>query len=173
MHRRKTLSLAIVASALLACQLQSLFPTATPTTAPRTRTPTPIRAEPTPEPAAQPAIPPTEPPPPPAPVTATTTENLRVRAAPSTAAQQIGSLTKGQTVQVIGRTAASDWWQIALPTNPTARGWIAASFTTLSGSVDSIPVVTPGASPPPAQPPPLPPPVAQPTLPPPPGYPYP
>jgi hypothetical protein len=125
---------------LLACQLANIALSPTATAVPRPmRTPTPIEAQ------AVPRSSPTEPSPPSAPpavtVIATTKENLRVRAAPSVTGQIVAQLKKGEMVQVLGRTNGSDWWQIALPIDPSARGWIAASFTILSGPVDSIPVL--------------------------------
>lgn len=137
----------IVSSAaiLLACQLEYVFPTATPSSAPRaTRTRTPGQSEataPAPTIAAQPPglLPSGS-----VLVNATAKENLRVRAAPSTSAQQVGSLNKGDSAQVVGRTAASDWWQIVLPSNPNARGWILASFADANGPIDSVPVVPSG-----------------------------
>jgi uncharacterized protein YgiM (DUF1202 family) len=130
----------IIASAvvLLACQLDYVFPTATPSSASRaTRTPTLNRANPTVAVPTTTALPS-------APVIATAKENLRIRNAPSTSSQQIGSLNKGDTAQVVGRNAAGDWWQIALPSSPTARGWIFASFADANGPIDSLPVVPAG-----------------------------
>jgi len=137
----------LIASQLLACRLAALLPTATPTaTATKTRTPPVARlvAPPVVEPTTTPV---------PQPVRATVTENLRVRSAPSTTAAILGRLNKGDTVQIVGRTAANDWWQILLPTNPNARGWIAAQFTEVSGPVDAVPIVQPPRPPtPPAYP---------------------
>jgi len=102
----------------------------------------------------------------------TTKENLRVRASPSTSATILDQLNKGDAVEVVGRTAASDWLQIPVPSKPNTLGWVSAQFVTVSGSLDMIPVVQPGApgakptSQPPVQPPGQPP--AQP-----PGQPYP
>lgn len=136
---------------LLACQLQYALSPSDSSVSPRpTRTRTPRPGETT--------VPPTNAVPPPAPilpggshlVTATTKENLRIRAAPSASSQQLGLLSKGDTVQVIGRTSASDWWQISLPSSPNTNGWILASFTEVSGPVDSIPIVSPGVTSPPA-----------------------
>lgn len=146
---------------LLACQLQYVLPTPEPSAAPRaTRTRTPgsagVTAVPTfPAPQVLPTLPQgglVA-----APVIATAKENLRVRAAPSASSQQIGSLNKGRTAQIVGRTAASDWWQILLPSNLSVRGWILASFTDVSGPTESIPITTSGSVPAPqpypAQPP--------------------
>ncbi len=158
MNRLRIVLLASSPVVLLACQLTNIVssPTATATVRP-TRSPTPIAAQAIPS-ATEPPPPPQPTPPPAVLVFATTKENLRVRAAPSTTAQIVAQLKKGDTVQVLGRTAASDWWQIILPADPNARGWIAANFTTVNGPKDSIPVVpaseqapvAPPAAPPPA-----------------------
>jgi uncharacterized protein YraI len=72
---------------------------------------------------------------------ATAKENLRIRVGPSTSAAVMGQLKKGDTVQIVGRSPADDWWQISLPANPNARGWISAEFTLANGPIDSIPVI--------------------------------
>jgi uncharacterized protein YgiM (DUF1202 family) len=79
----------------------------------------------------------------------TARENLRVRALPSTSAAILDRLNKGDQFQVVGRTAARDWLQIRLPTNPSAHGWVSAEFVDLTGSLDALPIVQPGAPPPP------------------------
>ncbi len=138
-------SILIIGSALvlLACQLNYVFPTATPSAAPRaTRTSTPDRANVTVVAPTAASLPPAVPPS--APVMATAKDNLRIRSAPTTSAQQIGALNKGDTAQVVGRNAAGDWWQIVLPSNPSARGWIFASFADANGPTDSLPVVPAG-----------------------------
>lgn len=79
-------------------------------------------------------------------VTATATDNLRVRSTPSTSGAIIARLNKGESAQIVGRTAASDWWQIAVPSNPSQRGWVAAEFTTPSGPTTGVPVVGAGST---------------------------
>jgi uncharacterized protein YraI len=142
MNRWGLVLIVLSAAVLLACQLEYVFPTVTPSSAPRaTRTRTPGAADTTvtvPTIAAQSSVPS---PSSPVLVSATAKENLRVRAAPSTSAQQVGSLNKGDSAQVVGRTAASDWWQIVLPSNPNARGWILANFAEANGPIGSVPVV--------------------------------
>jgi uncharacterized protein YraI len=140
MTRLGSVLLVLFSGVLLACQLQYVVPTPVPSAAPRpTRTQTPD----IPKATAVPTLSPTSP----VPVIATAKENLRVRAGPSTSTQQVGSLNKGDTAQIVGRTAASDWWQIQLPSNLSVRGWILASFTDVSGSAGSIPVIPSGAAP--------------------------
>ncbi len=148
--------LALVAI-LLACQLDylQLGNAATPTPARRptlSATPTGVSDQSGLPPALSTTVPPQQPQqqlvptqtPAPANVSATATDNLRIRSTPSTGGAIIGRLNKGETAQIIGRTAASDWWQIAVPTNPSQQGWVAAEFATPSGPTDTIPVV--GAS---------------------------
>ncbi len=83
-----------------------------------------------------------------APVTASVQENLRVRATPSTAAAVIDRLNKGDVVSILGRTDASDWWQIELPSKPGTYGWVSAEFAVADGPTDKVPVVEPGSPPP-------------------------
>ncbi len=151
MRRKGIILILFLSLVLLACQLQYALSPSDSSGSPRpTRTRTPRPGET--------IVLPTNAAPPPAPilpggsviVTAITKENLRVRAAPSASSQQLGLLNKGDTVQVIGRTSASDWWQISLPSNPGTTGWILASFTDINGPVDSIPIVSPGVTSPPA-----------------------
>ncbi len=149
----KTLSRLLIAPALLvgtllACQLEAFLPAATPTptaTRTRTRTPTAVRLPPT---IAAPPIPTQAP----APVNATATANVRIRAAPSTSAAIVGRLNQGEKAQIVGRTPANDWWQISLPSDPSARGWVSAEFATADGPVDAIPVIPPSGVQPPAPP---------------------
>ncbi len=79
-------------------------------------------------------------------VMATASENLRIRAEPSTSAAVLGQLKKGESAPIAGRTAANDWWQIALPGNPNRRGWISTAFAVASGPVDGIPVTQAASS---------------------------
>lgn len=75
-------------------------------------------------------------------VMATANDNLRIRSGPSTGAAVVGQLKKGESAQVMGRSAASDWLQITLPTNPAARGWVAALYVTTGMPVSAVPVVS-------------------------------
>lgn len=167
-----TLVLLVLVIILLACQLDYFqlgsSPTPTPTRRPtlsatptsgadRSTAPLPTLAP------GNPGIPPTIAPPTavPEPVMATATDVVRVRAAPSTAGAVIGRLNKGESAQIVGRTAAGDWWQIILPTDPNARGWVSAEFAPAGAATDGVPVVGPAT---PGQPTgPNPPPVVQPT----------
>ncbi|MBI5033477.1 MAG: SH3 domain-containing protein [Chloroflexi bacterium] len=135
--------------ALLACQLDALMQATAPT-ATSTRAATATRA-PTLTPPIAMLVSPTQPPAPtdtPAPIVATiTTNNLRVRSAPSTSGAIVDKLNTNDKIQVVGKNVAGDWLQIPLPSNPDARGWISAQYAQLSGPLDLIPVVGPGAPP--------------------------
>ena len=62
---------------------------------------------------------------------------VNVRAAPSTAAEIVGTVTISQTVEIAGKNAAADWWQIADPLS----GWVSAQFVDTDFSPDEIPTV--------------------------------
>lgn len=103
------------------------------------------------------APPPPEPTPMPEPAFATARDNLRVRSLPSTSGAILDRLNKGDRVEILGRTGANDWWQIALPTDPNRFGWVSADFTDVVGAIDAVPIVQPGAKPPPTNAPGVPP----------------
>jgi hypothetical protein len=135
---------------------QTMVPTATPTEA-FTVTPTPLQ--------------PTDTPIPSRPVAKVTTAALNVRAGPGTAYTIIGRLGSGDSVEVMGRNAAgpsinsghSDWLQIAYPANSEGRGWIAAAYVDLAGSLAAVPEVS-APPPPPPTPTPMPTPTSTPEL---------
>lgn len=134
----------ILAGGALSCETANLLtpfvsPSPSPT-ATRTKSPTRVLIAPTPT-----VVPPS--PTQPIEVTGTAKENLRVRAGPSTAAAAVDRLNKGDVVKILGRTAAKDWLQIPLPTNPNARGWVSAQFVQINGPIDAIPIVQPGQPP--------------------------
>lgn len=72
---------------------------------------------------------------------------VNVRAAPSTTAEIIGTVTLSQTVQISGKTAAADWWQIAEPLS----GWVSAQFVDTAGSPAEIPTAAEPTAAPAAQ----------------------
>ncbi len=144
MNWRMFAAFSLLASGTLACETANLItsltsPSPTPT---RTRTPTRVLVSPPPPPIV--VIPS---PTPPVEVMGRAKENLRVRSAPSTAASAVDRLNKGDVVKILGRTAAKDWLQIPLPTNPNARGWVSAEFVQIDGPIDAIPIVQPGQPP--------------------------
>lgn len=124
-----------------ACQASA---TATPTAAPvqlETNTPFPTATfaptatiEPT-------EAPPTETPQPtatPLPPVATTRIIVNVRAGPGAGFPLLGKLQRGVSMEILGKSEDSLWWQIAFEDK---RGWIAADFTDISGGTRGVPVV--------------------------------
>jgi len=140
-----------------------VFPTAT--ALPATATP---EATETPEPTATPTELPV--------ATLTALRNANVRSGPGTQYARLGTITAGETAEIIGRTRAGDWWQFEFDGDPA---WISADLVSTSGPADAveiaqnIPAPPPTARPqprptsPPAQPtaPPAPPPTAAPSFP--------
>jgi uncharacterized protein YraI len=109
------------------------------------------------------------PPPATGPVTARTTGYLRFRSGPGVGYAQITVLPPGTTATVEGRNAESTWLYITF--NGT-KGWISKAYTTITGDLNSVPVVDPGGqatTTPPPSPPPSPSPSPSPTPPPPPA----
>ena len=77
---------------------------------------------------------------------------LNFRSAPSSTAQILSKLNKGQVYPATGRTGDNAWVQLSVG---GVTGWVAAQFVTLSGDINTLPVVSGGggpAAPPPPQP---------------------
>lgn len=134
---RIALLLLLSSAFILACQLNDLvaqnIPTAVPPdTAVFTATP------PSPSPTVTPSITPT---PIPIRVYATAKADLSVFASPAANAKVITRLPKGNALEVVGRTPASDWLQVVLATNANQRGWLRADSTSLNVPAASIPIV--------------------------------
>jgi uncharacterized protein YraI/predicted Zn-dependent protease len=87
-------------------------------------------------------------------VTATATTAVRVRNGPGTNFDQIETVDANATVPVLGRNATSDWLYIEINGH---QGWVAAFLFSITGDLNSVPVVDQnggGANePPPAVPP--------------------
>jgi micrococcal nuclease len=83
------------------------------------------------------------------PLVTTAENNVNIRSGPGPDYPIIGTLVAGQSLEIVGRTADSSWWQVAAPDD---LGWVAAQVTTASDAGDSLPVVE-GAAPPAAPPP--------------------
>jgi hypothetical protein len=73
-------------------------------------------------------------------VTVTTTDNVRVRSGPGTKFGVLATMANGTTLTAVGRNADSSWLQIQQP-GKTDLGWVTADFVTVSGDVNSLPVV--------------------------------
>jgi len=66
--------------------------------------------------------------------------NLNVRAGPGTNYDRIGVVSDGSTVEIIGRSANSTWWQIPFADGPDSKAWISAGYGTAANTED-VPVV--------------------------------
>jgi uncharacterized protein YgiM (DUF1202 family) len=130
-----------------------LVPTNTLVPLPSTSTPTQVLATPdtpTPESSAPTESPATEAPSSASPVpsgpSVTVDVSLNVRAGPGTNYDRIGALAVGTTVQIIGRSANSAWWQIPYSGAPDGKAWISAGYGT-ARNTEAVPVTQ--APPPP------------------------
>ncbi len=64
---------------------------------------------------------------------------IRLRAQPDVRSQQIGRITWGGAVAVIGRTSLGDWYQVVWK---GTTGWVAASwFRVVEGDINAVPIV--------------------------------
>ncbi len=119
-------------------------PTATPTETP---TPTPIEtptALSSPTPTEAPTMAPT-------PHAIVRAESLNVRAGPGTAYPIVCRLAAEDTLAIVGRNAAGDWWQVCCLEGRT--GWVAASLVEARAAAE-VPLVADIPTPPPTVPPP-------------------
>lgn len=106
-----------------------------------------VELEPTAEPEPTEAPPPTEEPTPvPQPVSATTTDVLNIREGPDRTTKSLGKLQQGTTVTVVGRNADNSWLHIQIPES-TNTGWVSAQFVTVTGDLNSLPIIEGGTAP--------------------------
>jgi uncharacterized protein YgiM (DUF1202 family) len=116
---------------------QEIPPTTTPdfvtATLPPTPSPAPTRTPPPPTPI------PTMPP-----VDGRTTTQVNVRADTSTASESWGVIPQFTNVQVIGRDASGNWYQIIHDESPAGTGWVRAEFVQVNASAE-ITVIRPEA----------------------------
>ncbi len=130
----KTLAIFILlTSALTACDVDMERVTATPNFITATLPPTSI------PPPTQTPIPPTPMPTIP-PVEGITTTQLNVRAEPSTASENLGTLAPFEKVQVTARDASGTWIQIVYTNSSTGIGWVRAEYVRVDESAQ-IPVL--------------------------------
>ncbi len=115
---------------------------------------------PTPMPTPEPQVIPTATPaeeiatPTPVPVLLSTRADLdfvNVRAQPSTSAQLLGQINRGQSVTVIGKSGDGQWVQVSFAASPNGSGWVFTQVASISGDLNSVPVTdgqTPSTPPP-------------------------
>lgn len=130
-----------------------LAPTPAPTVATATAPPSPTLA-----PTATPA-PPTETPLPAATATLAATETpqkprvaadsaINLRSGPGRAYPVIGRMQAGQELEIIGRNASGDWWQLAW--SGGGQAWAAGTVVRVLGPIDTVAVAQNIPAPPPA-----------------------
>jgi heat shock protein HslJ len=75
----------------------------------------------------------------------TAPQGVNVRSGPGTNFPVLGVAPFGAEGEIIGRSANSAWWVVAIPAAPGGSGWVSADFVAASNAED-VPVI---ASPPP------------------------
>ncbi len=70
---------------------------------------------------------------------------VNVRTGPGTEYPAIGSLSQGQSCDIIGRNRASTWWLLQCPND--FKGWVAAQLVAVTGSITNVPIMIPPAPP--------------------------
>jgi uncharacterized protein YraI len=71
-------------------------------------------------------------------ITATAKSTLRLRTAPNTTAQQLGTVPFNATVPVFGKNAAGDWLYVEYN---GVRGWVAGWYCQINGDINALPVL--------------------------------
>ncbi len=69
------------------------------------------------------------------------------RFGPGSAYNVLGIMNVGETAQVVGRNASSDYWIIKLSSNPSITCWLWGKYATLVGNTTGLPVATPPSTP--------------------------
>lgn len=69
------------------------------------------------------------------------TELINCRFGPGTVYQSVNELREGQSLQAVGRNAASTWWYIQDPGNPGHFCWVSATVTEPQGETDPLAVI--------------------------------
>ncbi len=139
MKIRSFVTVLLMASVLVSCNLPGAEPTQTPippteTQPPATPTFTPLPTETsTIAPTATSSVPMVTP----------SDKPVNCRFGPGTEYSIVGALVVGGSAQVFGKTADGGWWQIQNPSTPGEKCWVAASVTTTSGIFTQIGVVAP------------------------------
>jgi uncharacterized protein YraI len=72
---------------------------------------------------------------------------VNVRKGPDYTYDKIGTLDKGQSAVVTGKSADGAWWQIRFPAAPDGVGWVVGQLIQVSGDTNSVQVAS--APPPP------------------------
>lgn len=68
-------------------------------------------------------------------------QRVNCRFGPSVAYSAVGVLESGRQAEVVGRSADLQWLYVRNPNNPSANCWLAANFITVTGNLETLPVV--------------------------------
>ena len=74
-----------------------------------------------------------------------TARSLRVRAAPTEAAEVVFGIKEGEAYKVIALSSDGAWVQLSIPNAPQGSGWVNANFVSVEGSITDAAVVDNGA----------------------------
>lgn len=74
------------------------------------------------------------------PLEGSTSTQLNVRAEPSTASEVLGVITANSQVQIIGRDAGNNWWQIIYAEGVDGKAWVTAEYVE-TGDSSQVPVI--------------------------------
>lgn len=77
-------------------------------------------------------------------------DKVNLRSGPGTDYEIVGTLSSGQSSEIVGRNADSSWWQVSAP---AGLAWVAASMVTANNVDASLPVVEASPAPIPTEPP--------------------
>lgn len=141
MKSHRLLTVIVIASLMLACNLPMLAGQAEPSATPlvplnatQTSTTEAVAAGPSQTPTI------TLTPTPSVPNVTPLKDAVNCRFAPDTTFESIGALQVGATADILGKSADGGWWQIQNP-GESGQCWVAASVTMASGNLSGIPVV--------------------------------
>ncbi|MBI5305179.1 MAG: PD40 domain-containing protein [Chloroflexi bacterium] len=145
---------ALVALVLFAITMSGCGVLATPTPTPKPTLPptptlaptaTPLPPTPTPLPPTATPIPPT-----PVPPQATTKQQVNLRTGPSIQYAIAGRMPQNTNAVVLGKNEDGSWLQVAYPDAKTPS-WLATTFVTVTGTIDTLPVIAVGTPPTPTR----------------------
>jgi len=71
-------------------------------------------------------------------VTVTVSQNTNCREGPSQEFNDVGSLTPGQTAEVVGKDTFNNYWIIKLPSNPAVTCWLWGQYATVTGDTSQV-----------------------------------
>lgn len=127
--QRPVLSAGLILFCLSACMNPTVEPTITamPTATTAASTPSPTITQ---SPPVQPEV-----------ILQVTAEKVNCRYGPGTVYASVNELSIAQVARVAGRDKAQAWWYVQDPGFPGNFCWVSASFSSVEGAVDDLPLV--------------------------------